>query len=636
MKRYVLLLSIVAAVLMISCGTTSSSSTDGDDHGNSVSDNDTANTGNSAEDGDSANTGDTADSGEDSDSADSGNTGDSAEDEDSTDTGNSADDDTADSGNSAPDEDFPVSDGIITKIRKGDYSEGDTVSFDAVVVGIVYNLTPDTHEPKDIKGMYVSELLKKAQPWTGIFIYLKSVSLNSYHEGDRIHVKGTYSIYFDQDQVSDATITKNGTFPVPEPAVITDPSTVATPFVSDGSGGWTPGTSHGADADSYQSVFIAVHDVAITKSDLGHGAWEITGNLAVDKQMYYYPGDRSVGVTFDTIQGILIYSYDAHRLAPRKEHDLVLEGAADTGNSGDSGDSADSADSGNSGDSGDSGNTAGGLSVRIVAGNISTGNAQSYDPGEGIRIFKALKGDIMLVQEFNYKGNTPSDYQEMANASCPVSRCYYSVPHPSMQIPNGIISRWPITEEGSWDDPNISNRELDWAVIDIPGSRDIFAISVHLHTKPAGDQVEAAQVIAKEVHSLMQAHPGKYYFVVGGDFNGPTAVSNNGFGQWNGSDVFYVSGPHPVGEDGSKNTNASRSKQYDFVLPDHALHAYQQSVVYHSVTDSDTKTYSNGLVFDTRDFSQSELDEFFPGTYTSDSGASNMQHMAIVKDFKLP
>ena len=169
-----------------------------------------------------------------------------------------------------------------------------------------------------------------------------------------------------------------------------------------------------------------------------------------------------------------------------------------------------------------------------------------------------------------------------------------------------------------------------WAVIDIPGPVDIFAISVHLHTDPSSDQVTASLVIVDEVKLLKSAHPGAYYYVVGGDFNGTSAVSTNGFGK---DSTFYVSSPHPEDDNGNVNTSANRSKHYDFVLADPALHAFQVPVVFKSNVNYSARTYTDGLVFDTRTFTQSVLDEFFPDALTSDSGASNMQHMAIVKDF---
>lgn len=269
------------------------------------------------------------------------------------------------------------------------------------------------------------------------------------------------------------------------------------------------------------------------------------------------------------------------------------------------------------------------VQIRIVAGNITSGNNQSYDPGHGIRIFQALKPDVALVQEMNYKNNSASDYKNFAQQI--VGTNYYAVDDSDYQIPNGVVSRYPITSHGYWKDPNINNRALMWAVVDIPGGKDIFAISVHLHTSPASDQTKAAQVIVDEIAKIKSSKPDKYYYVVGGDFNGPTAVSSSGFGKNN---TFYVSGPDPVDEKGYCETNANRSSQYDFVLADYPLHEFQVPTVYYSSDDATkTKSYENGLVFDTRLYSQSVLDEYFSPAQTSDSSASQMQHMAVVKDF---
>lgn len=269
------------------------------------------------------------------------------------------------------------------------------------------------------------------------------------------------------------------------------------------------------------------------------------------------------------------------------------------------------------------------VQLRIVAGNITSGNNQSYDPGHGIRIFQALKPDIALVQEMNYGSNTSSDYKQFAQKI--VGTNYYAVDDADYDIPNGVVSRYPITSHGYWKDPNINNRALMWAVVDIPGKKDIFAISVHLHTSPASDQTKAALVIVDEISKLKSSKPDKYYYVVGGDFNGETAVSSSGFGKNN---TFYINGPDPVDEEGNAETNRNRNKLYDFVLADHPLHEFQIPVVYYSSEDSTkTKIYENGLVFDTRVYSQSELDEYFSPAQTGDSGASSMQHMAVVKDF---
>lgn len=310
----------------------------------------------------------------------------------------------------------------------------------------------------------------------------------------------------------------------------------------------------------------------------------------------------------------------------------------DTGEpDGDTGDTGPDGDTGDTGPDGDTGDTVSDEDVetfelRLVAANLTSGSNQSYDPGHGIRLISALKPDVVMIQEFNYKNNTGSDYSSITKQILGENG-YYSVDDNDFQIPNGVVSRYPITSSGYWDDPNIDNRALAWAVIDIPGDVDLFAVSVHLHTSPASDQTEAARIIADKVNAKRASDPGKYYYTVGGDFNGDSAVSSDGFGK---GGAFYVLGPHPADENGNENTNGTRKKQYDFVLADETLNNLKVPVVFYSTVDSDVKSYENGFVFDSTLYSQSVLDEFFPPAEKNDSNASNMQHMAVIKSFRIP
>ena len=73
------------------------------------------------------------------------------------------------------------------------------------------------------------------------------------------------------------------------------------------------------------------------------------------------------------------------------------------------------------------------------------------------------------------------------------------------------------------------------------------------------------------------------------------------------------------------------------MIPSAALDALKTPTVYQALsTPSLTKTYSSGLVFDTRDFTQSAVNDFFPPAMTGDSGVSSMQHMVLIRTFLLP
>ena len=120
--------------------------------------------------------------------------------------------------------------------------------------------------------------------------------------------------------------------------------------------------------------------------------------------------------------------------------------------------------------------SSGKVRLRFMAANTTSGNYQSYDGGEGARIFMAVKPDIALIQEFKVNEGSIEDF---------VRRTFgaeYSYAQGTGSIPNGIVSRYPILETGSWSGEKLPDRRHEWARIDIPGNRELLAISVHLHT----------------------------------------------------------------------------------------------------------------------------------------------------------
>jgi endonuclease/exonuclease/phosphatase family metal-dependent hydrolase len=262
---------------------------------------------------------------------------------------------------------------------------------------------------------------------------------------------------------------------------------------------------------------------------------------------------------------------------------------------------------------------AGNVRIRIMAGNITSGNLQSYDPGHGTRIFQGTDPDIALIQEFNYGSNSATDIRTFVNAAFGTSFSYYR--EGGAQIPNGVVSRWPIVASGEWDDTAVSNRDFAWARIDIPGPIDLWAISVHFLTSSSSNRnIEANQLVSY----IRQFVPASAYLVIAGDFNtgsrSESAVSTL-------SQVVVTAGPYPADRNGNTNTNASRGSPYDWVLVDSDLSAYRTSTLIGG------STFANGLVADTRVYSP--ISEISPAL-TSDSGATNMQHMGIVRDFLIP
>jgi endonuclease/exonuclease/phosphatase family metal-dependent hydrolase len=257
--------------------------------------------------------------------------------------------------------------------------------------------------------------------------------------------------------------------------------------------------------------------------------------------------------------------------------------------------------------------------LRLMAANITSGNAQSYDPGHGTRLFQGTAPDIVMIQEFNYGDNSAASIRQFVNTAFGTNFYYYR--EGGAQIPNGIISRYPIIASGEWDDPQVDNRDFAYARIDIPGPKDLWVVSVHLLTANSSTRNTEATSLVSRIKANI---PAGDYVAIGGDFN-TDSRSETCFSTF--SQVVVTSSPYPADKNGNTNTNAARAKPYDHLLVNSGLRAYQTATVIGG------SSFASGLVLDSRVYSP--LAEISP-VQSGDSGATNMQHMAIIKDFLIP
>ena len=232
-----------------------------------------------------------------------------------------------------------------------------------------------------------------------------------------------------------------------------------------------------------------------------------------------------------------------------------------------------------------------------------------------MRLIQGSKPDVVLIQEFNYGDGSATAIQKMVDATLPG---FYWCRESGGQIPNGVLSRWPILGCGEWTDPQVGNRDFVWARIDIPGPRDLWAISLHLLTSSAADRNAEATSLVQSVQATV---PAGDYLVLGGDLNADT-LTEACVGTL--AKIVVTSGPQPVDQSNNGNTNAARAKPYDRVYADPDLKPLQTATVIGS------STYPDGLVLDSRIYTP--LSDVAP-VQKGDSAASNMQHMGVMKDF---
>lgn len=265
--------------------------------------------------------------------------------------------------------------------------------------------------------------------------------------------------------------------------------------------------------------------------------------------------------------------------------------------------------------------------VRVMASNLTSGSNQRYET-PGLNILKGLKPDVVALQEFNYASstlgiNTPAALREMVDATFGTNFVYFR--ESGYSIPNGIISRYPILASGSWvdSDTGISDRGFAWGRIDIPGSNDLYVVSVHLKASNAGSDATRRTAQVNEIKALITTNfPANAWIIVAGDMN----IYDQSEGAVATFATFLSDSPVPADQNGDIDTNAGRNERYDRVLMSFSLTNALTPVVMPS------RTYSNGLVFDSRVYTP--LAEVSP-VQSGDSGASQMQHMGVVRDFKI-
>ena len=255
--------------------------------------------------------------------------------------------------------------------------------------------------------------------------------------------------------------------------------------------------------------------------------------------------------------------------------------------------------------------------VRLMAGNLTSGNAQAYE-APGTRIFQGLHPDIAMIQELNVGDNAPATVRAWVDTTFGAECAFFR--EVGAQIPNGIVSRYPILQSEVWEDPQSPNRELAFARIDVPGAIDLWAVSVHLLTDNARRPAEATALVG----FITAQVPAGDYLVIGGDFNSDsrteTAITTLG-------QVVRVGAPFPADQGGDADTNSSRNSPYDWVMLDAELSARQVPVTIGA------GSFPDGLVFDSRVYTP--LADVSP-VQIGDSAAVNMQHMGVVKDVLLP
>jgi endonuclease/exonuclease/phosphatase family metal-dependent hydrolase len=262
--------------------------------------------------------------------------------------------------------------------------------------------------------------------------------------------------------------------------------------------------------------------------------------------------------------------------------------------------------------------------VRVMAANLTSGTGQSYEAA-GIRIFQGLKPDIVAMQEFRYNSSTAdAQLRQLVDTAFGTDFFYYrEINNPSYNIPNGIVSRWPILSSGTWEDVDtgVNDRGFAWARIDLPGTNDLYVVSIHLKASSGSDNASRRAAEATNLVNLIHANfPANAWIVVAGDCNiyDPSeAAYQHLAGSFSDSPI-----PTDAETGGDADTNAGRAERYDYVFPSQNLSSQLTPTTFAS------HSFPKGLVFDSAVYSP--LSDVSP-VQSGDSQVTGMQHMGVMR-----
>jgi len=140
--------------------------------------------------------------------------------------------------------------------------------------------------------------------WHGIFVFSSDSGLQL---GMEVEVTGTVTEYYGFTEIGYATVSILGEGnPVPDPVVVT--------------------TNDLASNEAYEGVLTRINNVTVSQLPDSYGQWYVndgSGECQIDDAIFSYTPEE--GQTFDSITGVVDYSYGEYGLNPRNSDDLGIE-----------------------------------------------------------------------------------------------------------------------------------------------------------------------------------------------------------------------------------------------------------------------------------------------------------------------
>jgi cytosine/adenosine deaminase-related metal-dependent hydrolase len=188
--------------------------------------------------------------------------------------------------------------GTVAGLHAGEFADGDRVGIEGVVVTAV----------RSGSGFFVQ--VPGATEYGGLYVF--DAGAASVSPGDVVTLEGTVTDYYGLLELTDTTVFVTGSLPVPDPLALA-PCDVA------------------ADPDPTESMLVRFTDLVVTDENADAGDGETTPDydeyvvndcLRVDDFLDASLDQLPLGTHLDSLTGVMLYSFDNPKVAPRSASDL--------------------------------------------------------------------------------------------------------------------------------------------------------------------------------------------------------------------------------------------------------------------------------------------------------------------------
>jgi predicted extracellular nuclease len=201
---------------------------------------------------------------------------------------------------------------IVTVYDLQDETSAAHPSPESVVIleDVVITAIDKLNEPNGTWDLWVQE--PAGGPFSGIMIYNPAIDVTGLTVGHTLILAGVYREYNGLSQIE----LLDGAVYDLDPVLLT-PAALAAADIATG----------GALAEPYEGVLVRIEDVAVTDANpdapSDFGEFVVTGGLRVDDTIYRIEPDPVLGDTFQSIAGVLHYSFSNTKLLPRDAADVI-------------------------------------------------------------------------------------------------------------------------------------------------------------------------------------------------------------------------------------------------------------------------------------------------------------------------